>query len=126
MRKSLLRNGQKGSMKFFSAKGEKSTGFERTSFVLAFVIAAAAIAPGIVETVATNRVLANAQPELQARCQKTSDYAPWRFWQSNVQAYATCIVEAKDPDVQNAAGKYLLRGQEGEFKVQESGTSKAP
>lgn len=113
-------------MKLFSAKGEKSTYFERVTFVLAFVIAAAAIAPGIVETVSTNRVLANAQPELQVRCQKSSDYSPWRFWQSNVQAYATCIVEAKDPDVQNAAGKYLLRGQEGEFKVQDLSTVKAP
>ncbi len=113
-------------MKWFSAKGEKSTGFERTAFVLVFVVAAAAISPGIVETLSTNRVLANAQPELQARCQKSSDYSPWRFWQSNVQAYATCIVEAKDPDVQNAAGKYLLQGQEGEFKVQESGAAKTP
>lgn len=105
-------------MKFFSAKGEKSTHFERAFFVGALVVAAAVITPGINETMQTKRLFATADPALLAKCEASSGYAPWRFWNSRSQAYSTCIVEAKDPNVQNAAGKYLLRGKEGEFTVE--------
>lgn len=105
-------------MRLFSAKGEKSTRFERVFFVGVLVVAAAFITPGISETVQMNRLFAQADPTLLSRCKASSDYAAWRFWDSKVQAYATCIVDAKDPAVQNAAGKYLLKGQQGEFTVE--------
>lgn len=104
-------------MKLLSAKGEKSTWFERVLFGGALVGTALVIAPGISETVQVNQLLGQADPALQARCQEASNYSALRFWNSNVQAYSTCIVEAKDPAVQNAAGKYLLKGKEGEFTV---------
>lgn len=108
-------------MKLFSAKGEKSTRFERLFFGIALVGVGAAIAPGISETVQINRLLGTADPAVQARCQESAGYSALRFWNSNIQAYSTCIVEAKDPAVQNAAGKYLLKGQEGEFTVAPAG-----
>lgn len=115
-------------MRFFSSKGEKSTHFERAFFVGALVVAAAVITPGITETMQAKRLFATADPALLAKCEASSGYAPWRFWNSGIKAYSTCIVEAKDPNVQNAAGKYLLRGNKGEFTVEtkDAATPAAP
>ena len=115
-------------MSFFSAKGQKSTVFERAFFVGVLVIAAVAITPGISETVQTNRLFATADPALLEKCQKSSSYSVWRFWDSRIRAYSTCIVEGKDSNVRNAAGKYLLRGNEGQFTVEskENGTVSHP
>lgn len=104
-------------MTLFSKKGEKSTTFERAFFVSVLVIAAAFVTPGINETVQMNRLFSQADSAIRARCQASSNYSVWRFWDTQVQAYSKCIVLAKDPAVQNAAGKYLLQGNEGEFTV---------
>lgn len=105
-------------MKFLSAKGEKSTAFERAFFIGILLIATGLIAPGIRETVQTKSLLAAAEPAVLEKCQSSSGYSQWRFWDSRIQAYSTCIVEAKDPKVQNAAGKYLLQGKEGKLTVE--------
>ena len=104
-------------MTLLSKKGEKSTTFERVSFVSVLVIAAAVITPGISETMQANRLFSKADAAVLARCRTSSDYLSWRFWNTNVQAYTQCIVAAKDPAVQNAAGKYLLQGRKGTFTV---------
>lgn len=105
-------------MTLFSEKGQKSTGFERGLFVSVLIIAAAVITPGITETLQTKTLFATADPALLSRCQEKTDYSAWRFWNSKIQAYSTCIVEAKDAKVQNAAGKYLLQGTEGTFTIE--------
>jgi hypothetical protein len=112
-------------MKIFSSKGEKSTAFERAFFAGGLIIAAAVITPGISETIQTKRLFSAADPALLEKCRESSHYSPWRFWNSEIQAYSTCIVTAKDPKVQNAAGKYLLRGKQGDFTVQSKDTPEA-
>ena len=113
-------------MKFFSVRGKKSTVFERAFFLGVLVIAGAVITPGISETMQINRLFSAADPALLSKCQKSSGYSAWRFWDSQIKAYSTCIVAAKDPAVQHAAGKYLLKGKQGEFTVESKEGAAAP
>ena len=107
-------------MTFFSKVGQKSTIAERVLFAGVFFIVAATVAPGILETVQINQLFSKANPALLDKCEQVSGYSVWRFWDSRIQEYSVCIVEGKDPNVQNAAGHYLLQGKQGELTVQDN------
>jgi hypothetical protein len=108
---------------FFSKKGKRSTWFERTLFLSFLVGSTLAIVPGVIETLEVNRVFSKADPSVIERCRASASYNPWTFWNTGVAKYSTCIVNSKDPDVQNAAGKYILKGGDGEITIAPEGSS---
>lgn len=106
-------------MKFFSKKGEKGTFFEKGIFVVVLLGAGTFFFSTFKETAEHRMIFAKASAALQERCALDSNYVSWKIWDTQAAAYHNCIVKAQDPEVQHAAGEYLLKGATGEIKVRQ-------
>lgn len=102
-------------MQFFSKKGQSSTPLEKFLFLGILVALAVVVVPNLKVRNEHTLVFSKAAPSVLVACQQKSNYNPWRFWSTQRDGYQECILNTKDPEVLNAAGKYLLGDSKGEF-----------